>query len=195
MTIGLRRPDGVGSFDNLPEVDAEVGELRELAGRLALAWRPTASLSLGLADANDGENGLNPYTTLIDEVPSGAVCAAGCRNSDVSRDPYDSNTGQAAQARVGNAAEGLALTARWAFAERLAAKVLASRRRSEYRAGLDDDSLFDDFLSFPETGDAEQTSLEARLHGDYDRTHLRGRRLPVPRRRRQPSGASGAADA
>ncbi len=173
VSASARRRGGSGEFRNLPDADVDVGQTRELAARVAFAWQPTDALSIGLVvDANDGAGGLNPYTTLIDEVPHGAVYAAGYRNADVAADPYDNNTGQAAQARVGNEAQGIALSAEWAFAERLTGKVLGSRRRSEYRAGLDDDGFLDDFLSFPEVGDAEQTSIEARLHGDYERTRF-----------------------
>ena len=150
-------------------MDAEVGETRELSTRVALAWRPSPTFSLTLAaDANDGDNGLNPYTTLIDEVPGGAVFAAGYRNADVARDPYANNTGQAAQARTSNAARGVSVTAEWDVTRNLTARTIASVRSSEYEAGLDDDGFVDDYLSFPEDGEADQTSVEVQLLGDFD---------------------------
>ena len=170
LSAGVRRRGGLGTFRNLPDADVEVGETRELSARVALAWRPAAAFSLTLAaDANDGENGLNPYTTLIDEVPGGAVHGAGYRNADVAADPYDNNTGQADQARTANATRGVAVTAEWAASDALTAKVIAGARRSDYAAGLDDDGFLDDFLSFPEEGEADQASLEATLLGDFDR--------------------------
>lgn len=173
MTLsgGVRRRGGVGEFVNLPGADVEVGEMRELSGRMALAWRPTAEFSLTVvADANDGDNGLNPYTTLIDEVPGGAVYAAGYRNADIAADPYDNNTGQAGQVQVTNAARGLAVTAEWLLSEHLTARAIGSVRRSEYEAGLDDDGFLDDFLSFPEDGEADQRSVEVQLLGDFGDT-------------------------
>ena len=152
-----------------------MGETRELSARLALAWRPSATLALTLAaDANDGDNGLNPYTTLIDEVSGGAVYAAGYRNTYVALAPYDSNTGQADQTRTTNAARGLSITAAWDVTDRLTARTIGSIRRSEYTAGLDDDGLFDDFLSFPEDGQAGQVSVEAHLLGDFDAVEFVG---------------------
>ena len=169
LSAGFTRRGGLGQFRNLPDVDTEVGETRELAARVALAWRPSPTFSMTLAaDANDGANGLNPYTTLIDEVPSGAVFAAGYRNADVAADPYDNNTGQAAQAQTSNAARGVSLTAVWDLSDRLTARTIGSARRSEYQAGLDDDGLFDDYLSFPEDGHADQSSVEVQLLGDFD---------------------------
>lgn len=169
LSAGLARRGGLGAFRNLPNADADVGETRELSARVALAWRPSTSFSLTLAaDANDGDNGLNPYTTLIDEVPGGAVFAAGYRNADVARDPYDNNTGQAGQVRTSNAARGVSVTAAWDLSDRLTARTIASTRHSEYEAGLDDDGFFDDYLSFPEDGHADQTSVEVQLLGDFD---------------------------
>ena len=169
ISAGLRRRGGLGQFRNLPDVETEVGETRELSARFAVGWRPTTTFSMTLAaDANDGDNGLNPYTTLIDEVPGGAVFAAGYRNADVARDPYDNNTGQARQARTTNAARGVSITAAWDIGDRLSARTIASTRSSNYEAGLDDDGLFDDYLSFPEDGRADQTSVEVQLLGDFD---------------------------
>lgn len=169
LSAGLRRRGGLGEFRNLPDVGAEVGETRELSARVAMEWRPSPTFSLTFAaDANDGHNGLNPYTTLIDEVPGGAVFAAGYRNADVARDPYDNNTGQAGQTRTSNAARGVSVTTTWDLGNRLTAKTIASARFSEYEAGLDDDGFFDDYLSFPEDGEADQTSIEVQLLGDFD---------------------------
>ena len=173
LAVGLRRRGGLGEFLNIPGADIEVGQTREASARLALAWRVAPAFSLRLAvDANDGRNGLNPYSTLIDEVPGGALFAAGYRNTDVAADPYDNNTGQAAQTRTTNAARGLAVTAVWDFAYRLSARIIASVRRSEYAAGLDDDGFLDDFLSFPERGRADQTSIEAQILGEFDHLDL-----------------------
>ena len=167
FTGGYRSRDGLGDFLNLPNAGIEVGETKEVYGRAALRYAPSDNFSLVLAyDANDGEGGLRPYTTLIDELPNGAVYDAGYRNSDVSSDPYDNNTGQASQTIVTNKAEGFSLTADWNWNDTYSSKIIASTRTSEYKAGLDDDSFVDDFLSFPETGEADQTSLEFQFSGD-----------------------------
>ncbi len=166
VSAGVNRRGGLGEFVNLPSAGVEVGQTRELFARAALAWRPSPSFSVTLAaDANDGDNGLNPYATHIDELPGGAVYAAGYRNSDGAADPYDNNTGQADQARVTNEARGASVTADWALAERLSARMIAGVRHSEYEAGLDDDGFRDDFLSFPERGRADQMSIELQLSG------------------------------
>ena len=160
LSGSVRRRGGVGACLNLPDVDLKVGETREVATRFALAWQPSAVFSLTLAaDANDGDNGLNPYTTLIDEVPGGAVYAAGYRNADVAADSYYNNTGQADQIRTSNGTRGIAVTAEWMLGDSLTARTIASLRRSEYEAGLDDDGFYDDF---PERGEVDQSSVEAR---------------------------------
>ncbi|MCY3795131.1 MAG: TonB-dependent receptor [Gammaproteobacteria bacterium] len=173
LSVGIKRRGGIGTFSNLPDAKVEVGETRELFGRMKLAWQPAPAFTLTLAaDANDGDNGLNPYTTLINELPMGAVYAAGYRNSDVAANSYDNNTGQADQLRTTNSASGLSATAEWEFAHHWTAKAIGSVRRSKYQAGLDDDGFLDDFLSFPERGEADQASFEAQLHGDFEAWHL-----------------------
>ncbi len=166
-TAAYTKRGGLGEFLNV-NTDLEVGENRDFAGRVAVKWQPNDDFSLLIAvDGNDGKGGLRPYTTLIDEVPNGAAYAAGFRNSDVSADPYDNNTGQADQTEVTNEARGIAITANYAINDELSAKLIFSDRHSEYEAGLDDDSLIENFLTFPEVGEADQTSVELQFSGDY----------------------------
>jgi len=66
---------------------------------------------------------------------------------------------------VTNKAYGVSLTVDYAVSDALNFKLLASDRHSEYKAGLDDDSFFDDFLSFPEIGHADQQSVELQATG------------------------------
>jgi iron complex outermembrane receptor protein len=164
----FKRRNGVGEFLNLPNADADVGELQDMSARIALQWTVSDRLSLLFAaDGNDGDNGLRPYTTLIDELPNGAVYGAGYRNSDLAADPYDNNTGQIAQTRVTNQAHGLSMTADAVLTDEISARLIVSDRHSEYESGLDDDGFFDDFLSFPETGYADQTSIELQFNGEF----------------------------
>lgn len=165
---GFKNRDGIGTFVNLPNAGIEVGEMQEVYGRIAIKFEPNDDFSIIFtADANNGEGGLRPYTTLIDELPNGAVSLAGYTNADVSADPYDNNTGQANQVRVTNEAEGFSITAHWTLSDNYEAKIIAGTRSSEYKSGLDDDSFVDDFLSFPEVGEADQTSIEIQLNGDF----------------------------
>ena len=87
FTGAYTKRGGIGEFVNL-DTNREVGENRDFAGRLALKWQPNDDFSLLVAvDANDGKGGLRPYTTLIDELPNGAVYQAGFRNSDLAANP------------------------------------------------------------------------------------------------------------
>ena len=168
VTGAFKRRDGIGHFLNLPNAEKDVGELQDIAARFDVLWQATDDLSLRFtADGNNGDNGLRPYTTQIDELPNGAVYLAGYRNSDVSADPYDNNTGEVDQTRVTNEARGFSVTADLAINDNLNARLIFSDRTSEYESGLDDDSFVDDFLSFPETGEADQTSTELQLNGEY----------------------------
>ncbi len=168
ITGGYKSRDGLGDFLNLPNAGVRVGEFQEVFGRVAVLLKPNDDLSVTIAvDANDLKGGLRPYTTLIDELPNGFMFGLGYRNSDVAADPYDNNTTQADQVRVANEATGVAVTAIWDINQELSAKLIASTRSSEYKSGLDDDSVADNVLTFPEVGEADQTSIELQLNGDY----------------------------
>ena len=181
--------DGIGEFLN-HDAGVEVGEMEEWAGRVAAKWDPTEDFSVLFAyDKNDGEGGLRPYTTLIDEVPTGLLYGEGARNTDVSADPYD-NAGAfyfdsagnlVSQATVTNQADGWSITADWDMTETLSWKLIYSDRSSEYTSGLDDDSIgfnggsadptdptLGVLFQYPETGFADQKSAELQLFGDYD---------------------------
>jgi iron complex outermembrane receptor protein len=171
FTGGYKHRDGLGDFVNLPNAGVEVGEMQEVYGRVTYRYAPGDDFSLQIsADANEGKGGLRPYTTLIDEAPFGAFSlftTFGFTNDDLPDDPYDNATLQANQTRVSNAASGISITADWSFNDDLAGKVIASTRTSEYKAGLDDDGLAADIFSYPEVGEADQTSLEFQVNGDF----------------------------
>jgi iron complex outermembrane receptor protein len=167
--------DGVGDFVNL-KTSKEVGEMTDWSGRVAAKWTPTEDFSILAAyDKASGKGGLRPYTTLIDEVPSGLLYQLGARNSDVSRDPYDNNGGYYIDANgnvvpsniVSNDADGWSITADWGMNEELAWKFIYADRSSDYRSGLDDDSVADTLFTYPETGFADQKSAELQLLGDF----------------------------
>ena len=169
FTGAYQHRDGLGEFVRLENPRQEVGEMTDVSGRVALKWSATDRLSfLVTADANDGEGGLRPYDTLIDELgPQSDVYAAGYRNSDTAANPYNNNTLQAEQTEVTNEAQGVSLTVDYDITDTMAAKLIVSDRHSEYKAGLDDDGFEDDFLSFPEKGEADQQSAELQLTGEF----------------------------
>jgi iron complex outermembrane receptor protein len=149
ITGAYTQRDGVGDFLN-HNASKEVGELNEWNTRLAARWAPTDDFSvLFTYDKADGDNGLRPYTTLIDEVPTGLLYGLGARNVDVSDDPYDnngafhydSNGAVVDRSGVSHEADGWSLTADWAMTDNLSWKFIYSDRSSEYVSGLDDDSI------------------------------------------------------
>ncbi len=167
--------NGVGDFVNL-DTSKDVGEMTDWSARVAAKWMPTDDFSvLAAYDKANGKGGLRPYTTLIDEVPSGLLYQLGARNSDVSDDPYDNNGGFYVDGNgnivpsnvVSNDADGWSVTANWDMSEELAAKLIYADRSSEYRSGLDDDSVADTLFTYPETGWADQKSAELQFLGDF----------------------------
>jgi iron complex outermembrane receptor protein len=167
--------NGVGDFVNL-DTSTDVGEMNEWSVRIAGKWMPTEDFSVLLAyDKAEGNGGLRPYTTLIDEVPSGLLYQLGARNSDVSDDPYDNNGGfyldangnVVAANKVSNNADGWSVTADWDMSEELSWKFIYADRSSDYMSGLDDDSVADTLFTYPETGWADQQSAELQFFGDF----------------------------
>jgi len=181
FTGAFQHRDGLGDFLLIDNPRKEVGELQDVSGRVAMLWEPSDRLSFLLTvDANKGDNGLRPYHTLIDELgaacraapPPGGCAAingdlynAGYRNSDGASNPYDNNTGQSEQIAVTNEAQGVSLTMDFRASDALNFRLIASDRSSEYSSGLDDDALFDNFMTFPEDGEADQTSVELQITG------------------------------
>ncbi len=176
LNAGYNARDGLGKFINVPEAKYDVGETKEYYGRLSVKYAPNDDFSVVLTgDINDGEGGLRPYQTLIDEVPNGAY-ATGIRfgaplpsgalsNADTAANPYDNATGAAEVTTVTNKASGLSLTADWNWSDDFSSKLVVSNRSSEYKAGLDDDGTIFLLDQFPKTGSAEQTSVEFQLNG------------------------------
>ena len=179
ITGAFQRRDGLGDFVNIANPRKKVGELQDISGRVAMLWTPNDRLSFLLtADGNEGDNGLRPYRTLIDEVPSGCLylpvintnpncstAGGNHRNSETASNPYDNNTGQSDQIAVTNQAHGVSLTTIYEVSDGLDFKLLISDRHSEYSAGLDDDGLLDNYFTYPEDGEADQTSVELQLTG------------------------------
>ncbi len=167
--------DGVGDFLSY-NARHEVGELEEWATRLAAKWDVSDDFSLLFTyDKNDGEGGLRPYDTLIDEVPTGLLYGTGARNADVWGDPYDNaggfytdeNGNIVDRSQVSNEADGWSVTANYAFSDELTLKFLYSDRNSEYESGLDDDAVADTIFTYPETGYADQESAEFQVFGNF----------------------------
>ena len=198
FTGAYTQRDGVGDFTNF-DAGVEVGELQEWNIRVAAKWTPTDAFSVTFAyDKNDGEGGLRPYTTLIDEVPTGLLYATGARNSDLADNPFDNAGGFwidqdgnfINQAGIFNEADGWSITADWAMSDTLAWKLIYSDRSSKYGSGLDDDSIgsvagdlnlpFGEdpalrnlwengvMFQYPETGFADQKSAELQFLGTFD---------------------------
>ncbi len=176
FNAGYNRRNGLGEFINLPEAKYDVGESRDIHGRFSLKYNVNEKLRVVFtADANDGEGGLRPYTTKIDEVPTGAYYTGErfgsptptgpLRNTDVASDPYDNATGTLAVTEVLNSASGVSFTVDYDISNDLGTKFIISNRSSDYKAGLDDDSTVYDLDHYPERGEADQTSVELQLNG------------------------------
>ncbi|OHU87427.1 MULTISPECIES: TonB-dependent receptor [Pseudoalteromonas] len=166
FNMGFNRRGGIGEFVNLPNAEYDVGENQEFHGRVSVKYNASEDLRLVFtADANDGEGGTRPYTTLIDELPNGRLYQNGLRNEQTTADPYDNATSTYETSTVSNKANGVSLTAEYDINADFGTKFIFSKRSSEYKAGLDDDSTAVALDHYPERGTADQTSVELQLTG------------------------------
>ncbi len=184
----VTRRDGIGRALRIVERVRKVGEILEVSGRVAVRWQAADNFELlWTADGVQGEYGQSPSTAEI--IPGldqpGVFAATGngfftdpigpatglpggpLKASDIAADPDDTNTSVAILLAQSNASYGSSLTGTLDIDEHLSLKTLGSYRHEDYRGGLDDETAFQDFQSFPERGQANQVSLEAQLNGEY----------------------------
>src|SRR6185436_5398792 len=75
VTGAFQHRDGLGRFTELENPRKEVAEMQDIAARVAMKWSPNDKLSFLLtADGDNGDGGLRPYDTLINQL--GAACRA-----------------------------------------------------------------------------------------------------------------------
>ena len=180
----FRRRNGVGDALMLDNPEAEIGEELVVNGRLTAAWEVNDRFSLLFSiDGMEAQNGQSPY--FIDfhpltptppvEDPLGFDGDFGHLDpSLVASDPDDSFTTVAGLESTSNRGLGGSITADFEISDQLAAKILLSSRSTEYSGGLDDDESTLNLSEFPETGEADQTSVEVQLFGEYGSVNFIG---------------------
>ncbi len=165
-SVAYKRRNGLGRFVNLTSNKHDVGEFDDISGRLSLLLTPNDDFSALFAfDGNDGSSGLNPYTTIL--LPGGNTGNAGIDNSDVAVNRFDNATGEEELADNRNSSYGFSATLDYALNENIRTRFIASRRKSTYQAGLDDDATVVKVHDYGEQGEAEQSSFELQVNGDY----------------------------
>ncbi|MDQ7017879.1 MAG: TonB-dependent receptor [Robiginitomaculum sp.] len=171
----FKRRNGVGDFLNLPTADKRVGEINEFSGRIVGRWEPSGTFStLFSLDGTSAHNGLSPYTIDFpasvarpdpNNIFNGSFPLLNPSLLPANRD--DNNTTVAGLDSTTNRTMGVSITSEWETSENLTAKMIASYRSSDYTGGLDDDATALHLSEFPENGNAQQTSLELQLNGQY----------------------------
>ena len=169
--------NGVGTAVNLSDPEAEIGEEQEFSSRLALRWQPSEDFSVNWSfDAIENESGQSPYTIEI----TGGLDANDVFNGDfpllnedlLPADPDDLGTTVAGLESTQYDGWGTSLTANWTVNEMISAKLIGSYRTSDYEGGLDDDASPLNLSEFPETGGADQYSLELQINAVYDNVDI-----------------------
>ena len=169
--------NGVGTAVNLSDPEAEIGEEQEFSSRLALRWQPSYDFSVNWAfDAIENESGQSPYTIEI----TGGLDANDVFNGDfpllnedlLPANPDDLGTTVAGLESTQYDGWGTSLTANWTVNDMISAKLIGSYRTSDYEGGLDDDASPLNLSEFPETGGADQYSLELQINAAYDNVDI-----------------------
>lgn len=165
--------DGVGTAVNIPNPEKEIGEEQEFSGRFAANWQVSSDFSLLWSfDTVDNEGGQSPYTIeFTDPLDPNDIF-----NGDfplltpdmLPADPDDLGSTVAGIESTAYSGWGTSLTADWTLDNNISAKFISSYRTSEYEGGLDDDASPLNLSEFPETGEADQYSLELQINGTYD---------------------------
>lgn len=173
----FRRRNGVGHALLIDNPEAEIGEELVFNGRLTADWEVNDRFSLLFSvDGMEAQNGQSPYKIDFHPLtPTPPPDVGGCCNgdfafltpSDVAPDPDDSFTTVAGLESTSNRGWGGSITAELEISEELDAKLLLSSRSTEYSGGLDDDDSTLNLSEFPETGEADQQSVELQLNGAY----------------------------
>lgn len=174
-TASFKRRDGVGEAVNLPNPEKEIGEEQEYSGRIAAKYQLSNDFSVTAAfDFVENESGQSPYTIeFTDNRPTEFSIDNGefylLNPSLIPADPDDLGTTVAGIESTSYSGWGAAVTAEWAANRNIDVKFIASTRSSEYEGGLDDDASPLNLSEFPETGEADQSSLELQINGAYDK--------------------------
>lgn len=174
-TASFKQRDGVGTAINLENPEREIGEENEYSGRLAAKYEFSRDFSITVAaDFVENEAGQSPYT--IEFIPGGPTeFSIGdgefylLEPGLLPENPDDLATNVAGIESTSYSGWGAAMTALWAANANLDVKFIASTRSSEYTGGLDDDATALNLSEFPETGDADQTTLELQVNGTFDK--------------------------
>lgn len=173
-TGSFKRRDGVGEAVNLANPERDIGEEEEYSGRIAAKYQFSSDFAVTVAaDFVENEAGQSPYT--IEFTPDGPTEFSIddgefylLNPSLIPADPDDLGTTVPGLESTSYSGWGAALTAEWAMTNTLDLKFIASKRSSDYEGGLDDDASPLNLSEFPETGNADQHSLELQLNGTYD---------------------------
>jgi iron complex outermembrane receptor protein len=179
------RRNGVGHALMIDNPEAEIGEELVFNGRVTADWAVNDRFSLLFSiDGMEAQNGQSPYMIEFNPLtPTPPIEApGGCCNGDfghldpslVAPDPDDSFSTVAGLESTSNRSLGGSITAEFEISDELDAKILLSSRSSEYSGGLDDDDSTLNLSEFPETGEADQTSLELQLNGEYGNMNFVG---------------------
>ena len=159
---GVKSRGGVGEALSIANPEAEIGQILQGFGRIALSWEaaPGARV-LATADISRSDQGVSPHAVEVFNPDNGF----GLRQRDQPADPDDTYSLNNELMSTEDETRGYSLTLDWDIADGLTARAIVSGRSMWFEGGLDNEKVAATLMEFPERGEAEQTTLEAQLAG------------------------------
>ena len=160
VSAGVKSRDGVGSALGIANPEAEIGQIFQSFGRVALAWQGSDSLSALLtADVSRSDQGVTPHAVEVFNPNNGF----GLRQEDQPADPDDTFSLNNELMSTADETRGLALTVDWRLADELDVTFIYGYRDMWFEGGLDNEKVAATLIEFPERGEADQRTLELQV--------------------------------
>lgn len=163
LSGGVKSRRGVGRAISIANPEAEIGEIFQGFGRVALLWEPTPDWRvLATADTSRSDQGVTPHAVEVFNPDNGF----GLRQSDQPADPDDTYSLNNELMSTEDETRGYSLTLDWDVADGLSARAIVSGRSMWFEGGLDNEKVAATLIEFPERGEADQITVEAQFAGD-----------------------------
>lgn len=162
---GVKSRDGVGEAVLIDSPKAEIGEIFQTFGRVAMLWEVNDRFSLlATADLAESDQGVSPHEVVV----FNPVNMFGLTQDQQPSNPDDTFSLNNDLLEVEDETKGYSLTAEYEINDALNVKAIFGAREMWFEGGLDNEKVPATMIEFPERGEAEQTTAEIQLNGSAD---------------------------
>ena len=162
LSAGGKSRDGVGRALLIDDPQADIGEIGQGFGRVALRWQGARDIRIqATADLSRSDQGVSPHEVQVVNADN----PFGLRQADQPPNPDDTFSLNNELTATRDRTRGVSLSVDWDIADRLRLSTIASYRDMWFAGGLDNEKVAATLMEFPERGEADQRTLEVRLGG------------------------------